>query len=185
MHLILNICLVFTSIFYIHYQIIYHSCIVCTFYSFYSDISLIQYNKLEYCFECVPKHPQGWLPNVLSRTVDLLENALYAVPSVEGYAISCVLCNMIIIPNVWASLNINMSHMYIDQSTFNILQPAFIPPPPPRATPVYMVTWLTSFAVILQYCAGYIQACTCIWKRRASSYSAFRNFSKYCTNLSI
>ena len=158
---------------------------MCTFYSFYSDIILTQYNKLEYCFECVPKHPQGWLPNVLSRRVDLLENALYAVPSVEGYAIRCVLCNTIIIPNVWASLNINMSHMYIDQIQLHVIyfNQHLYPPPPPRATPVYMVTWLTSFAVILQYCAGYIQAC--IWKRRASSYSGFWNFSKYCTNLSI
>ena len=118
---------------------------MCTFYLFYSDIILMQYNKLEYCFECVPKHPQGWLPNVLSRRVDLLENALYAVPSVEGYAIRCVLCNTIIIPNVWASLNINMSHMYID-----ILQPAFIPPPPPPGLPLYI--WWHGWLVLQLYC---------------------------------
>ena len=114
----MNICLVFTSIFYIHYISFMYRVYI---YSFYSDIILIQCNKLEYCFECVPKHPQWWLPNVLSRKADLLENALYAVPSVEGYAIRCVLCNTIIIPNVWASLNINMSHMYIDQIQVHVI----------------------------------------------------------------
>ena len=74
--------------------------------------------------------------NVLSRRVDLLENALYAVPSVEGYAIRCVLCNTIIIPNVWASLNINMSHMYIDQIQLHVIYfNQNLYPPPPQGYP--------------------------------------------------
>ena len=68
--------------------------------------------------------------------VDLLENALYAVPSVEGYAIRCVLCNTIIIPNVWASRNINMSHMYIDQIQLHVIYfNQHLYPPPPQGYP--------------------------------------------------
>ena len=76
------------------------------------------------------------------KKVDLLENALYAVPSVEGYAIRCVLFNTIIIPNVWASPNINMSHIYIALIQLHVIY--FNQHPP-----VYMVTWLTSFTVVL------------------------------------
>ena len=111
---------------------------MCTFYSFYSDIILIQCIKLEYCFECVPNHPQGWLPNVLSRRVDLLENALYAVPSVEGYAIRCVLCNTIIIRNVWASRNINMSR-YVHWSN-------------PITCNIPLYTWWHGWLVLQSYC---------------------------------
>ena len=75
-----------------------------------------------------------------------VENALYAVPSVvEGYAIRCVLFNTIIIPNVWASHNINMSHMYIALIQLHVIYLNQHPP-------VYMVTWLTSFTVIARSC---------------------------------
>ena len=88
---------------------------------------------------------------VLSRRVDLLENALYAVPSVEGYAIRFVLCNTIIIPNVWASLNINMSHMYIDQIQLHVIYfNQHLYPPPPPGLPLYI--WWHGWLVLQLYC---------------------------------
>ena len=100
------------------------------------------------------KTPTRWLPNVLSRRVDLLENALYSLPSVEGYAIRCVLCNTIIIPNVWASLNINMSHMYIDQIQLHVIyfNQHLYPPPQgyPRGLPLYI--WWHGWLVLQLYC---------------------------------
>ena len=139
---------------------------MCTF---YSDIILIQCITLEYCFEDVPKHPQWWLPNVLSRRVNLLKNALCAVPSVAGYAIRCVLCNTIIIPNAWASHNINMSHMYIDLIQLHVIycvtnmllccgkntylltsiSMCYHSPPPP-GLPLYI--WWHGWQVLQSYC---------------------------------
>ena len=56
-----------------------------------------------------------------------------SVGSVEGYAIRCVLFNMIIILNVWASHNINISHMYIALIQLHVI--FFNQHPPPQGYP--------------------------------------------------
>ena len=96
---------------------------------------------------------------------------LCAVPYAEGDAIRCVCCV------TWSASRMGGHHWkytvlicpIVDWcNPFNILQSAF---GTPRVTPVYMVTCLTSFTVILQDRAGCSQACT--WRRWTSNYSAF------------
>ena len=147
-----------------------------------TDIILIQCIKVGCCFQGIPKHPNGDHQKCLSKKMCCAQCHVQRVMLSDVCCVTWSASRMC--GHHWQIHSINMS--YVNWcNPFNILQSAFVtprtpppppppvtpPPPPPPVTPVYLVTWLTSFTVILLDRAGCSQAC--IWKRWTSNYSAF------------